>query len=511
MLITKLSERREVLMDLICTGFMLGERYHLIRPVTASGESVVYYGKDTYTGGKVLIHEYLPANLAYKSEDSGEVVCKAGNEVMYKSLMEDFIELGRLLCSLCKDERYAIVRCLDCIRQNNTVYMVFEDPQSATFEDFLAKLNGSIGWLTLKRMLSPVVNALSALHLRGYCHRGISPSTLMLTPNQTLKLTDFCIPAARTAQSEITSSLFFGYAAPEQYTISSWQGPWTDIYSLAATCYRALTGVSVVDARQRRTQPKLVSPIEYNKDIPQYVSDAIMKALSIDPQRRHSSVEEFWRELTDDIGTTMAFAGIKPQEDHPPPIIRKSAPDWALPVFLTLFVISAATLAYNSIVNPEYFIHATTSGDASSEPQSSDPAPVIRETVPSFVDKYIETVLGNEKYTDKFAFVLEWTYSEQYPYGTIISQMPSVETPIEGQEVRLVVSKGSEYTTMPNLIGQEEHIAVEMLTALGIRYEVMPIIDIESPAYTILSADREFGEQLSKERDVVYLYSVRHS
>ncbi len=492
------------------TGFMLKERYHLIRPVAENGESLVYYGKDTYTGNKVLVHEYLPSNLAYKSEGAQEVICKAGSEVMYKSLMEDFIELGGVLCSLCKDDRYAIVRCFDCIRQNNTVYTVYEDPQSATFEDFLAKLNGSIGWLTLKRMLSPVVNALSALHLRGYYHRGISPSTLMLTPNQTLKLTGFCIPAARTAQSEITSSLLFGYAAPEQYVISSWQGPWTDIYSLAATCYRALTGVSVVDARQRKIQPKLISPIEYNKDIPQYVSDAIMKALSMDPQRRQSTVEEFWREVTNDIGTTMAFVGIKPQSTSMQTSGKNPTPNWALPVFLTVFVISAATLAYNAIVNPDYFIHTTTSGVASTPPESI-PEPEPKDTVPSFVDKYIETVLSNEKYTSCFDFALEWIYSEQYPYGTIISQTPSVNTIVEGREVQLVVSKGSEYTTMPNLIGQDEHIAVEMLTALGIRYEVMEIIDIESDAYTILSADKTFGERISKERDVVFLYSVRHS
>lgn len=492
-------------------GFMLKERYQLIRPVAENGESVVYYGKDTFTGNKILVHEYLPSNLAYKPEGSREVICKAGSEVMYKSLMEDFIELGGVLCSLCKDDRYAIVRCFDCIRQNNTVYTVYDDPQSATFEDFLAKLNGSIGWLTLKRMLAPVVNALSALHLRGYYHRGLSPSTLMLTPNQTLKLTGFCIPAARTAQSEIACSLFFGYAAPEQYVISNWQGPWTDIYSLAATCYRALTGVSVVDARQRKTQPKLISPIEYNKDIPQYVSDAIMKALAMEPQQRQGTVEEFWREITNDIGTTMAFVGIKAQDSGMQPAHKNPTPNWALPVFLTIFVISAATLAYNAIVNPDYFIHTNTSGATSALPESNIPEPEPKDTVPQFVDKYIETVLSNEKYTSIFDFALEWTYSEQYPYGTIISQAPSINTPIEGREVQLVVSKGSEYTTMPNLIGQEEHIAVEMLTALGIRYEVMEIIDIESTAYTILSADKVFGERISKERDVVLLHSVRHS
>jgi serine/threonine protein kinase len=101
---------------------------------------------------------------------------------------------------------------------------------------------------SLRQMLSPLLDAVTALHAENCYHRDISPDNILLTPTGPVLL-DF--GAARRAigdaSGNFTAVLKEGYAPLEQYAIEGAaamrQGPWTDIYAIAGVMRYVITGI----------------------------------------------------------------------------------------------------------------------------------------------------------------------------------------------------------------------------------------------------------------------------
>ncbi len=89
----------------------------------------------------------------------------------------------------------------------------------------------------------PLLDGLEQIHKAGFLHRDIKPANIVLAPDGAPTLIDF--GASRTAVAGRTQSMTAvftpGYGAPEQAT-SGQQGPWTDIFGLAATLYTCVSG-----------------------------------------------------------------------------------------------------------------------------------------------------------------------------------------------------------------------------------------------------------------------------
>ena len=112
-------------------------------------------------------------------------------------------------------------------------------------------------------------------------------------------LTSFDIAPSRTARSELVAQLFAGYAAPEQYTSSAWQGNYTDVYAIAATIYRTLTGTMPVEAISRVSNDNLVAASSLNPSIPKNVSNALSKAMTLSPEKRTETVAGLISEISE--------------------------------------------------------------------------------------------------------------------------------------------------------------------------------------------------------------------
>lgn len=140
---------------------------------------------------------------------------------------------------------------------------------------------------------------MSLVHNAGVLHRGISPDTIYVTDKGELKLTDFCISAVRTANTELKNEIFSGYAAPEQYSAASRQGTWTDVYGICAVLYRILTGSKPDSANVRLEKDNLYTPQELNSNIPKHVSDVIMKGMSLSGDDRIQTITELVTALFD--------------------------------------------------------------------------------------------------------------------------------------------------------------------------------------------------------------------
>jgi tetratricopeptide (TPR) repeat protein len=157
------------------------------------------------------------------------------------------------------------------------------------------------------RVALPAMDALAAVHAEGILHRDISPDNIYLTRSGKVKLIDF--GAARNALGQKSRNLSIilkeGYAPEEQYRASGIQGPWTDVYAMAATLYHAITGRIPQPALDRQAQDNLQWPSQMQIQIEPRVEAALMKALAIKANERFQSMEDFKAALT---GTMTTFA-----------------------------------------------------------------------------------------------------------------------------------------------------------------------------------------------------------
>ena len=142
-----------------------------------------------------------------------------------------------------------------------------------------------------------VGKALSYVHSKGFLHRDIKPANILLrTTNLSPVLIDFGL--AREYSSEIrsmTNAKTECFAPIEQYERNGNFGTWTDVYALAATLYVLVTEELPLPATYRKYAP-LVPPKQFNADISDRVSEAILKGMELEPKNRPQSVEQ-WLKL----------------------------------------------------------------------------------------------------------------------------------------------------------------------------------------------------------------------
>ena len=463
---------------------ILEDRYLIGKVLSYNGSGATYIRYDLIMNCKVRVREYMPENLATREKGDNTVRVKTGSEIQYKSLKEDFIELARNLVKL--NSLSEVEHVSGIFEANNTVYVVYEYTEGMTLAEFLKKNGGYLSWEDTKQLFMPLLSCVGAIHTSELIHRGISPETIMVDRSGNLKLTAFDIAPARTARSELVAQLFAGYSAPEQYASSAWQGTFTDIYAIAATIYRTLTGTMPVEAISRVSNDNLVAANSLNSSIPQNVSNALSLAMMLSPEKRTQSMSAFISALSE----VLDFGEAAPKTVESKVVLEETdgkkkmsdttrytliAIGITIPVLIILFCVMMGILFpsekkpgkdNSSELNSMIF----TSSD---EKESSSEVEYLY-SMPNFVTKNIAAIQNDEDYTERFKITVEYEYSEQYAKDTVVAQSVEAGTPLEkdGTEVTLTVSRGSQYRTMPDLTGKDINFAKDTLYAEYIRYEV---------------------------------------
>jgi eukaryotic-like serine/threonine-protein kinase len=259
---------------------LLNNRYRIERMLGQGGMGAVYLAFDIS----------LDAPAAVKA-----------NQNPAPQSTNQFLREARLLASL---RHPNLPRVTDYFILDNAQYLVMDyvagkDLNTLLHEEGAQPLERVLGWAR------ELCSVLSYLHHQNptVIHRDVKPANVRLSPEGKVILVDFGIAKVfdPNQQATTTGAMGYtpGYAPPEQYGGSVRTGPYTDQYSLAALLYHLLTAQKPADSVQRAIGNTRLAPLSLLKPtIPTYIQAAIERALSLRPDDRFPSVDDFLIALT---------------------------------------------------------------------------------------------------------------------------------------------------------------------------------------------------------------------
>ena len=300
------SEYQEQSFLALPLGAILNGRYLTGKVLGIGGFGITYLGYDLTLEIKVAIKEYMPSGMATRAQDGYTVKTTGRMEEEYKAGENKFLDEARILAKLYNEPN--IVSVQNYFRENNTAYFVMEYVEGESLKELLAARGGRISYEEARSYLKPVMEALVHVHQMNLLHRDISPDNVYITKNGESRLLDF--GAARFASNDhksVSVILKHGFAPEEQYSTHGNQGPWTDVYAMAATFYHAITGQLPPDAIERMNYDRIVPPSQLGVAIPQMAETAIMKALSVKAGDRFANMSAFLMAL--EQSSTVGMSG----------------------------------------------------------------------------------------------------------------------------------------------------------------------------------------------------------
>jgi formylglycine-generating enzyme required for sulfatase activity/serine/threonine protein kinase len=282
-------------------GFKL--HWYTIESILGQGGfGITYLAKDSNLNQSVAIKEYLPIELAVREGDHSVHPVSEERGDQYSWGLERFVTEAQTLAQF---KHPNIVRVLTVFTANNTAYMVMEYESGESLQQRLSQRR-TLEQPELLNLLLPIMGGLEKVHEAGFIHRDIKPANIFVRSDGSPVLLDF--GSARQALGAetrtLTSLVSPGYAPFEQYVSKSdKQGPWTDIYGLGATLYRAITGRAPADAvdrsealLQQSATDVYVAGAELGKGrYSQRFLAAIDHALCFQPQDRPQTIKQ-WRD-----------------------------------------------------------------------------------------------------------------------------------------------------------------------------------------------------------------------
>jgi len=186
----------------------------------------------------------------------------------------------------------------------------------------------------IQRVLWEAACALGHAHQRGVVHRDVKPANIMFDHDGRVMLTDFGISKALQAASGFTGTgMIIGtphYMAPEQAKGSTVDGR-ADQYSLAVVGYRMITGElpytgdSVHTILYKHIFEEVPSAAAKRSDAPGFLTAAISRALSKEPDQRFPTMEEFATAVWPEQPVAVPNAGASKAQRRPPPARTKAA------------------------------------------------------------------------------------------------------------------------------------------------------------------------------------------
>lgn len=454
-------------------GRLIANRYEMIEKVGNGGMATVYRAKDhilnRFVAVKILRDEFT-------TDDE---------------FIKRFRSEAQAVASLTHPN---IVGVYDVGNEGNLYYIVMELVQGKTLKEVIQK-EGKLSWKWSVNVAIQIASALETAHKNNIIHRDIKPHNIIITEEGMAKVTDFGIAKA-VSNSTITA---FGttigsvhYFSPE-HARGGFTDAKSDLYSLGVVMYEMLTGRVPFDADTpvsialMHMQEKPIEPITINPTIPNSVNKIVLKAMQKDATLRYQSASEMLKDLNMALKNPDGnFVFMKDSENDFPtqkiPTMYDTEINQENPVkrreqtskkkenkFVTFvknhkilsFMVGAILLFIVTIMITYFGLKLTQ----------------VKEVVlPNFVGMSKEEAQKTAKDTKLIYTELEAQFSPDVPEGYVISQEPRYMENYkvkEKSEVKIVISKGQEITTVPKVVGMKREEAIAALEEANLLSEVI--------------------------------------
>jgi serine/threonine protein kinase len=288
--------------DALPVGTRLGE-FEILALLGVGGFGMVYRAFDHSLHRAVAIKEFMPSALANRTADGALRARSPADQSAYSAGLHSFVGEARVLAQF---DHPSLVKVFRFWEANHTAYMVMPLYSGMTFKQARAQMRTPPPEAWLRKVLWCILGALRVLHGSQMLHRDISPDNIFLQDVGPPVLLD--LGAARHAINDRdrkhTAVLKVNYAPIEQYADGDAelvQGPWSDLYSLAAVVHGCLCNDTPLPSTLRSIRDRMVPFSRVAKTVrrqfgqeysPAFVA-AISQALSLRPEDRPQSIEEF--------------------------------------------------------------------------------------------------------------------------------------------------------------------------------------------------------------------------
>jgi serine/threonine protein kinase/Tol biopolymer transport system component len=259
-------------------GSLLNNRYQIIEILGQGGMGSIYRAIDENLGVDVAVKENLFTTEEYARQFRREAV---------------------ILASL---RHPNLPRVTDhFVIEGQGQYLVMDFIEGEDLRERIDR-DGLLSDADVVILGTKICDALTYLHTRHpqVVHRDIKPGNVKITPSGNIILVDFGLAKVFAGGQTTTTgarAMTPGYSPPEQYGTASTDHR-SDIYSLGATLYMALSGALPEDALARAMGQTELTPVRrYNPRTSRRLTAVLEKAMALRPEDRYQSAEEFKQAL----------------------------------------------------------------------------------------------------------------------------------------------------------------------------------------------------------------------
>lgn len=460
-------------------GKLISERYKVIKKLGGGGMSIVYLADDTILNRKVAIKA-----IRIPSGEKEETIKRFEREVH----------------NLTQLSHKNIVNVFDVTENDEYFFLVMECIEGPTLSEYIQQ-HRPLDIQTVINFTEQIIEGIKHAHDTKIVHRDIKPQNILINSDQTLKILDFGIAKALSETTMTQTNHVLGtvqYLSPEQARGDSTDNG-TDIYSIGVVLYEMLvghppfSGETAVSIAIKHIQDPMPNVTDKRPEVPQSLSNVVLKATEKNKAERYQSVKE----MLEDLSTVLSQERMNEARYYSVDADTKTVP------------INKAEIANQSreedksknmhqtmqipIVNQQYF--------QTNEEQLYAVPPKKRSKKKKFFygliivlllfglfgfmamgmlgNKYLETPNLIGKTEKEAEGILKENkldlgktsreYSDKYPENKIIKTTPGKGERLEqNSKVDIVLSKGPKTAEMPNLYGLPKSEALDKLKDLGI-------------------------------------------
>jgi non-specific serine/threonine protein kinase len=291
--------------DALPSGTLLAE-FEILGLLGVGGFGMVYRAYDHSLHRTVAIKEYMPAAIVGRAVGTSLTIRSSVDQSSFSAGLKSFVAEARLLARF---DHPSLVKVYRFWEANNTAYMAMPLYIGVTLKQARSQMQSPPSEVWLRKVLWSVLEALKVLHENNTLHRDISPDNIFLQdvgPPVLLDLGSARREVLDTSQKH-TAVLKVNYAPIEQYadSVDLVQGPWTDLYSVAAVVHGCLCNDPPLPATFRVIRDRMPKIAHVARTVAEHFGQsystefvaALNHALSIQPDARPRSVDAFVVEM----------------------------------------------------------------------------------------------------------------------------------------------------------------------------------------------------------------------